>query len=69
MRLKVGISRMSALAMLRDIAKEAVSEKGMAKPQMRGVAVRAIEQANKMCGYNAPEKAELTVSKSLEDII
>lgn len=63
-------SREQALSMLRDIAEEAVSEKGMTKAQMRGVAVRAIEQANKMCGYNAPEKSELDVNlKRLEDII
>ncbi len=62
-------SREQALSMLRDIAREATEANGMTKAQMRGVAVRAIEQANKMCGYNAPEKTELTLSKSLEDVI
>lgn len=62
-------SREKALSMLRDIADEAVDEKGLAKPQMRGVAVRAIEQANKMCGYNAPDNLNVAVGTKLEDLI
>ena len=75
-------SREQALAMLRDIAVDAnqnrreklvvsggevTVEKYNAAAQ--NVAIKAIEQANKMCGYNAPDRTELTVSKSLEDII
>ena len=51
-------SREQALMMLREIATEAAGDQSPNKAQIRSVAIRAIEQANKMCGYNEPDKVE-----------
>lgn len=66
-------TREQALAMLQDIAIDANKNRRDGKrynAAAHNVAIKAIEQANKMCGYNAPEKSELDVNlKRLEDII
>lgn len=59
--------REQALKMLKDIADEAVKEDFRA--DTRSVAIKAIEQANKMCGYNEPEKQEITHSGVIKVII
>lgn len=59
--------REQALKMLKNIADEAVKEEFRA--DTRSVAIKAIEQANKMCGYNEPEKQEITHSGVIKVII
>lgn len=59
--------REQALKMLKNIADEAVKEEFRA--DTRSVAIKAIEQANKMCGYNEPEKQEITHNGVIKVII
>lgn len=73
-------SREQALGMLKEIAVEARKNatENMAvngtdiqkyNAAAQNVAIKAIEQANKMCGYNAPDKVDVDMTKRLEDII
>lgn len=59
--------REQALTMLKNIADEAVKEEFRA--DNRSVAIKAIEQANKMCGYNEPEKQEVTHNGIIKVVI
>lgn len=59
-------SREQALRMLRDIATEAAEEESTNKAQIRSVAIRAIEQANKMCGFHEPDKADHSGAVTIE---
>jgi hypothetical protein len=59
-------SRELALMMLREIATEATEDPSPNKAQIRSVAIRAIEQANKMCGYNEPDKVEHSGAVTIE---
>ena len=70
-------SREQALEMLRDIAEEAKEAAAVVvdgevvgyNSKNAGAAIKAIAEANKMCGYNAPDSLNVAVGAKLEDLI